>query len=544
VQVVSDSNRRIEQTVGEARRAAEQFDTNFDVAKALVNISQVAAVQQGDLAKQVALVARQVASNPDVEDAAVRKDIDSLTEVRTYHWVNSNIILIVVYGSIGYAFVLPLVWTLTSGVRCAVPGLLHAFWVITAVRQLFISHRVLLLFHISTSRMQSFTGEGFEQKVIPLSSVITPAIIQVALEDPSSQQRNQNPDGSFDFDHTDDAAMVPRARSASSSSGMRSGSRAGAIVAGVLVSVVGAATLAAVIVCIVKRRQIAKQEWAHPLSKPLRISSSQNSASHPRFGPVVDSPRFTPRSGSPRSYSQDTGSSPRATYPGSPRFGGGIGSCGSPRANARLNAAGPLGESVMAVSEDALAQAAIASKAAERWRSFGGTSSDGGASVASVDTDGICTEGISASKPEPARCDPLKSARLHTQRSDTELPGISGGSADAAQARSASRQAQSEITAEPEQARTSLRPEDSSLGGALTEPYRASLSDEASDELPLPEVEPKAFMMSSNSLFEDEGVGLDEADQLPGWAPVRAPACHLLSLDEEDQMSNSSLGSK
>jgi predicted SnoaL-like aldol condensation-catalyzing enzyme len=82
LQVVSDSNKRIEATVGEARRAAEQFNTGFDVAKALVNISQVAAVQQGDLAKQVALVARQVAENPDVEDAAIRKDISSLTEVR------------------------------------------------------------------------------------------------------------------------------------------------------------------------------------------------------------------------------------------------------------------------------------------------------------------------------------------------------------------------------------------------------------------------------------------------------------------------------
>jgi hypothetical protein len=83
LQVVSDSNMRIEQTVGEARRAAEQFDTGFDVAKALVNISQVAAVQQGDLAKQVALVARQVAANPDVKDAAVRAELTNLTEVRT-----------------------------------------------------------------------------------------------------------------------------------------------------------------------------------------------------------------------------------------------------------------------------------------------------------------------------------------------------------------------------------------------------------------------------------------------------------------------------
>jgi hypothetical protein len=83
LQVVSDSNKRIEHTVGEARRAAEQFDTGFDVAKALVNISQVAAVQQGDLAKQVALVARQVAANPDVEDAAVRAELTNLTEVRT-----------------------------------------------------------------------------------------------------------------------------------------------------------------------------------------------------------------------------------------------------------------------------------------------------------------------------------------------------------------------------------------------------------------------------------------------------------------------------
>jgi hypothetical protein len=197
---------------------------------------------------------------------------------------------------------------------------------------------------------------------------------------------------------------------------------------------------------------------------------------------------------------------------------------------------------VLAVSEDALQQAAIASNAAQRWRSFGGTSSDGGASVASVDDGGVCTEGISASKPEPARCDPLKSARLHTERSDTELPAASGGSPDVR----AAAQAQPEISAEPEiSAARSVRPEDSSLGGALTEPYRASLTDtEASDELPLPEVEPKAFMVSSNSLFEDEGVGLDEADQLPGWAPVRAPACHLLSLDEEDQMSDSSLGSK
>jgi hypothetical protein len=311
--------------------------------------------------------------------------------------------------------------------------------------------------------------------------------------------------------------------------------RAGAIVAGVLVSVVGAATLAAVIVCVVKRRQIAKQEWAHPLSKPLRISSSQNAANAPRFVPLVDSPRFTPRAGSPKSYSHDTASgtaSPRATYPGSPRITNGIGSCGSPRMNARLNAAGPLAEGVQAITEDALAQAAIASKAAERWRSFGGTSSDGGASVASVDADSsMCTEGISPSKPEPARCGPVMSARLHTERSDIEL---------SAAHLPAEVQAHAEITPEPE-----LRPEDSSLGGALTEPYRHSLtSTEASDELPLPEVEPKAFMVSSNSLFEDEGLGHDEAGQLPGWAPVRAPACHLLSLDEEDQLSDSSLGSK
>jgi hypothetical protein len=388
--------------------------------------------------------------------------------------------------------------------------------------------------------MQSFTGEGFEQKVIPLSAVITPAIIQVALEDPSSQQP--------DFDHSD-ASIIPRARGTGSSSGMRSGSRAGAIVAGVLVSVVGAATLAAVIVCIIKRRQIAKQEWVHPLSKPLRISSSQNSGNHPRFGPVVDSPRFTPRAGRPRSYSQDKTSSPQATYPGSPRFGSGIGSCGSPRANARLNAAGPLGEGVLAVTEDALQHVAIASKAAERWRSFGGTSSDGGASVASVENDGPCIGGISASKPEPTECEPSKSARLHTKRSDAKLPAAFGGSANGrteAPAGPVSDQSAPEISAEPEiSAGRSLRPEDSSLGGALTEPYRASLtSTEASDELPLPEVEPKAFMVSSNSLFEDEGLGLDEADQLPGWAPVRAPACHLLSLDEEDQMSDSSLGSK
>jgi hypothetical protein len=79
--VISESNRRIEQTVGEAKRAAEQFNTAFDVAKALVNISQVAAVQQGALAQQVAQVASQVAANPDVEDVAVRKDISSLTAV-------------------------------------------------------------------------------------------------------------------------------------------------------------------------------------------------------------------------------------------------------------------------------------------------------------------------------------------------------------------------------------------------------------------------------------------------------------------------------
>jgi hypothetical protein len=394
--------------------------------------------------------------------------------------------------------------------------------------------------------LQRFTGNGFEEQVIPLTSVITPAIIQVALEDPSSRQ---NSDGSFDFAHagSGDAALLPRDKSDSATGGVRSGSRAGAIVAGVLVSVVGAATLAAVIVCAVKRRQIATQEWAHPLGKPLRISSSQNSANTPRFGPVVDSPRFTPKAGSPRSYSQGSGTaSPRATYPGSPRFGGsGIGSCGSPRMNARLNAAGPLAEGVLAIPDDALEQAAIATKAAERWRSFGGTSSDGGASVASVDADtGICTEGISPSKPEPARCDPLKSARLHTECSDVDLPGpaaASGGAGSAAECG----QAEPEISVEPDQAGGSLRPEHSSLGGALTEPYRHSLtSTEASDELPLPEVEPKAFMVSSNSLFEDEGVGLDEADQLPGWAPVRAPACHLLSLDEEDHMSDSSLDSK
>lgn len=80
-QAVAESNVRIEQSVDEARRAAEQSNASFDVAHALVNISQVAAVQQGALAQQVALVAGRVAENPDVEDAAVRKDIDGLTTV-------------------------------------------------------------------------------------------------------------------------------------------------------------------------------------------------------------------------------------------------------------------------------------------------------------------------------------------------------------------------------------------------------------------------------------------------------------------------------
>lgn len=352
----------------------------------------------------------------------------------------------------------------------------------------------------------------------------------MALEDPS---RGQNPDGSLD---SGDTSLAPRTRSSGASS--RNGSRAGAIIAGVLVSVVGAATLAAVVVCVVKRRQVAQQEWAHPLSKPLRISSGQNSANS----------RFVPVTCSPRSYSHDSAGT------ASPRFSGGIGSCGSPRMNARLVAsAGPLAEGVLAVTEDALDQAAIAAKAAERWRSFGGTSSDGGASVASVEArgssagGGLATEGVSAAKPEPADCGPLKSARLHTEASDAELP--SAASAETAGVSAlisdsdpgVAHEAHPEISAE----RASLRPEDSSLGGALTEPYRHSLtSTEASDELPLPEVEPKAFMVSSNSLFEDEGVGMDEADQLPGWAPVRAPACHLLSLDEEDRLSDSSMDSK
>jgi hypothetical protein len=73
--------------------------------------------------------------------------------------------------------------------------------------------------------LQKFTGDGFEQQVIPLSAVITPAIIQVALEDPSSAK---NADGSFEFDPNGDATLMPRGRGSSTgSSGARSGSRAG-----------------------------------------------------------------------------------------------------------------------------------------------------------------------------------------------------------------------------------------------------------------------------------------------------------------------------
>lgn len=78
---MSDSNRRIDQTVEAARRAADQSDPAFDVTQAWIDIAQVAAVQQGALAKRVALVSSQVAANPDVQDAAVRQDINGLTAV-------------------------------------------------------------------------------------------------------------------------------------------------------------------------------------------------------------------------------------------------------------------------------------------------------------------------------------------------------------------------------------------------------------------------------------------------------------------------------
>lgn len=84
-QVLAESNKRIDATVGAAKKAAESQVETFDVAKALVNISQVAAVQQNVLASQVGQLAAQVAGNPNIEDAAIKQEIKTFTAVGCKH---------------------------------------------------------------------------------------------------------------------------------------------------------------------------------------------------------------------------------------------------------------------------------------------------------------------------------------------------------------------------------------------------------------------------------------------------------------------------
>lgn len=183
---------------------------------------------------------------------------------------------------------------------------------------------------------------------------------------------------------------------------------------------------------------------------------------------------------------------------------------------ARPRYAGPLAEGV--IGEEALdsATAAAAGKASEQaWnQSFGG-SSDG-------TTEHVSFEGMSPRKTEPAACAPLNSAILQTERSLAAPTDLLLGDVER------------EISPAPLG--------DAVTGAATAAIHRPSLTstEASSEDLELPDVEPKNFMVSSNSLFEDEEHAREHRQHFgqPGLASVRAPACQLLSLDEEDHLSD------
>lgn len=72
VQVVADTNQRIQDTVASAAKAADNGDAHFDVPSAMTDISQVAAVQQDAMAKQVASLAADVAASPTVANTTLQ----------------------------------------------------------------------------------------------------------------------------------------------------------------------------------------------------------------------------------------------------------------------------------------------------------------------------------------------------------------------------------------------------------------------------------------------------------------------------------------